>query len=75
MIDMLSIFRKTALNWMPQNVIDDKSSLVQVMACFRQATYYHLMLPNSMSKYVITKPKRVQINGFHIDLHENIISN
>ena len=32
-----SIYWAVALRWMPQDLIDDKSTLVQVMACYRKA--------------------------------------
>ena len=38
----LSISSEIASRWMPQNFIDDKSTLVQVMAWCRQATSHYL---------------------------------
>ena len=61
------------LRWVAQNATDDKSILVQVMACWPQATSHYLSRcwPRSMSPYGITKPQWVirlttQQNGHHI---------
>ena len=48
------IFRSSyvkALRWLPQDLTDDKSTLVQVMACCRQTTSYYMSQcwPRSMS--------------------------
>ena len=47
-----------ALRWMPQDLTDDKSTLVQVMAWCRQATSHYLSQcwPRSMSPYGVTRP-------------------
>ena len=65
---LIDIFRSShdnALNWMPQDLTDDKSTLVQVMAWCRQATSHYLrqnwlspLLPNDL-----TRPQ--QVNTFH----------
>ena len=46
------------LAWMPQNLTNEKSPLVQVMAWCRQATSHYLSRcwPRSMSSYGITRP-------------------
>ena len=38
MIDVLSIYSETDLKWIPQDFIEDKSALVQVMALCLMAT-------------------------------------
>ena len=47
------------LRWMPWDFIDDKSTLVQVMAWCRQATSHYLSQcwPSSMSPYGVTRPQ------------------
>ena len=48
-----------ALMWMPQNIFDDKSALVQVMACCHQATSHYLSQcwPRWILPYGITRPQ------------------
>ena len=48
---------KIVVRWIPQNSIDDKSTLVQVMARCRQVTSHHLSQcwPRSMSPYGVTR--------------------
>ena len=50
-----------ALRWMPLDLTDDKSTLVQVMAWFRQAPSHYLnqCWPRSMSPNGITRPQWV----------------
>ena len=57
-IDALSISCEIALMWMPQDLTDDLSILVQVMAWCRQATSHYLSQcqPKSISPYYITRP-------------------
>ena len=58
-----------APRWMPWNLTDDKSTLVQVMAWCHQATSHCLSQgwPCSMSPYGITRPQWVkQQEGFHV---------
>ena len=51
-----------ALRWMPQDLTDDKSTLVQVMAWCRQATSHYLSQcwPRSMSPNGVTRPQWVK---------------
>ena len=51
-----------APRWMPQDLTDDKSTLIQVMAWCRQATSHYLgqCWPRSMSPYGITRPQWVK---------------
>ena len=48
-----------ALRWMPRDLPDDKSTLVQVMAWCRQATSHYLSQywPNFMLPYGVTRPQ------------------
>ena len=57
MIDGWGIFCKLALRWIPLDVIDANSTLVQVMAWCRQATSHYLnqWWPRSLSPYGITR--------------------
>ena len=62
-------FRSTsweiALRSMPRNIVNDKSTLVQVMAWCRQATSHYLnqCWPRSMWPHGITRPLQVLILG------------
>ena len=51
--------------WTPQDLTNDKSNLVQVMAWCRQATSHYLSQcwPRSLSPHGITKPQWVKIYG------------
>ena len=64
-----------ALRWMPQDLTDDKSTLVQVMAWCRQATSHYLgqCWPRSVSPNGVTRPQWVK---FWMDWmkHENIFA-
>ena len=62
MIGGWGIFCKIALRWMPMDLTDDKSTLVQVMAWCHQATSHCLSQcwPRSMSPYSITRPQGVK---------------
>ena len=55
---------EVSLRCMPQNLTDDKSTLVQVMAWCRQATSHHLnqCWPKYMSPYGVTRPQWVKSN-------------
>ena len=59
----LSISCQTALRWMPQQLTDDKSTLVQVIAWCRQAPSHYLSQcwPRSMSPNGITRPQWVKL--------------
>ena len=61
-IDTLSNSCETALRSMPQNLSDDKSTLVQVMAWCRQAASHYLSqcCPSSLSPYGVTRPQWVK---------------
>ena len=52
---------KSALRWMSLALIDDKSTLVQVMAWCRQATSHYLnqCWPRYLSSYGVTRPQWV----------------
>ena len=51
-----------ALRWMSQDLTDDKSTLIQVMAWCRQATSHYLSQcwPRSMLPYGVTRPQWVK---------------
>ena len=55
-IKLMSTSCEAALGWMPQNIFDEKSTLVQVMAGCRQATSYYLSqcLRRSVSPHGVT---------------------
>ena len=62
---LIGIFRPVhdnALRWMPQELTDDKSTLVQVMAWCHQATSHYLSQcwPRSMSPNGVTRPQWVK---------------
>ena len=54
-------FNDNALRWMPWDLTDDKSTLVQVMAWCRQATSHYLSQcwHRSVSPYGVTRPEWV----------------
>ena len=56
------ISNEIALRWMPLDLTDDKSTLVQVMAWCRQATSHYLSQcwPRWMSPFGVTRPQRVK---------------
>ena len=57
-----------AFRWMPLDLADDKSTLIQVMAWCRQATSHYLSQwwPRSLSPYGVIRPQWVkQVPGFH----------
>ena len=61
---LIGFFRSSndnAPRWMPWDLTDDKSTLVQVMAWCRQATSHYLSQcwPSSMSPYGVTRPQWV----------------
>ena len=61
---LIDIFRSShdiALEWMPQDLTDDKSTLVQVMAWCRQATSHYLnqCWLCSFSPYGVARPQWV----------------
>ena len=66
-IDGSGMSCEIVLTWMPQNLADDKSTLVQVMAWCRQATSHYLSQcwHRSMSPYGITRPQWVNSHGIH----------
>ena len=57
------ISHEIALGWIPLDLIDDKPSLVQVMAWCRQAASHYLSqcLPRPMSPYGVSRPWWVDI--------------
>ena len=61
MTDGWDISCKIALRWMPLDLTDDKSTLVQVMAWCRQVTSHYLSQwwPRSLSPYGVTRPQWV----------------
>ena len=63
MTDGWGISCKIALRWMPLDLTNDKSTLVQVMAWCRQATSHYLSQcwPRFMSPYGVTRPQWVNL--------------
>ena len=57
-----------ALRWMPQDLTDDKSTLVQVMAWCHQATSHYLSQcwPRSLSSYGVTRPQWVKSSNCNL---------
>ena len=61
---VIGIFKSSydnVLRWMPQDLTDDKSTVVQVMAWCRQATslYLNQCWPRSPTPYSVTRPQWV----------------
>ena len=63
LIGIFTSSKDNALRWMLRDLIDDKSTLIQVMAWCRQATSHYLSQcwPSSMSPYDITRPQWVNL--------------
>ena len=61
LIGIFTSSKDNALRWMPRDLTDDKSTLVQVMAWCRQATSHYLSQcwPSYMSPYGVTRPQWV----------------
>ena len=61
LIGIFTSSKDNALKWMPRDLTDDKSTLVQGMAWCRQATSHYLSQcwPSSMSPYGVTRPQWV----------------
>ena len=62
---LIGIFKSSydnVLRWMPQNLTDDKSTLVQVMPWCRQATSHYLnqCWPRSLTPYGVTRPQWIK---------------
>ena len=56
---IFTLSKDNVLRWMPRDLTDDNSTLVQVMAWCRQATSHYLSQcwPSSMSPYGVTRPQ------------------
>ena len=67
---------KIALRWMPLDLTDDKSTLVQVMAWCRQATSHYLSQcwPRFMLPYGVTRPKWANLLCTEMFLHKLIMN-
>ena len=74
---LIGVFRSSdnALRWMPQDLTDDKSTLVQVMDWCRQATSHYLSQcwPSSLP-YGVTTPQWVLITPQVTDFSDKIIN-
>ena len=59
---LVSSYHLRIMPWMPRDLTDDKSTLVQVMALCRQATSHYLnqCWSSSMSPYGVTRPQWVK---------------
>ena len=70
-IDGWAISCEIALIWLSLDLSDDKSTLVQVMAWYCQATIHYLKQcwPRSLSSYGITSPQRAK--SFVLEICEN----
>ena len=73
MTDDWGISCKIALRWMPLDLADNKSTLVQVMAWCRQATSHYLSQcwPRFMSPYGVIRPQWVTGIDFRIKASSN----
>ena len=79
-IDGWIIAFELALRWMSLNLMDDESTLVQVITWCRQATSHHLRQcwPRSLSPYEVTSPQWVdiylnQLVSYHISWKANFM--
>ena len=75
-IDGCCFLCQIALRWMSEDLTDDKSTLVQVMACCRQATSLYLSQcwPRSMSRYGITRWQCVNLSVMKLSYLEGTMS-
>ena len=69
---LIGIFKSSydnVLRWMPQDLTDDRSTLVQVMAWCRQATSHYLnqCWPISPTPYGVTRPQCVKKTFWWLD--------
>ena len=67
-IDIWRIQCEIALRWMSQDITDDKSTLVQLMACCHQVTSHYLnwCWPRSVSPYGITRSYWVKLLQYFV---------
>ena len=61
-VDILTISCEIALRWMPQDLTDDKSTLVQVTDCCLVALSHYLNQCWLVRQHIITEPMLVQFN-------------
>ena len=69
LIGIFTSSMNNALRWMPRDLTDDKSTLVQVMAWYREATSHYLSQcwPSSMSPHGVTRPQWIKATGQALD--------
>ena len=62
LIGIFTSSNDNALGWMPWDLTDDKSTLIQVMAWCRQTTSHYLSQcwPSPMSPYSVTRPQWIK---------------
>ena len=62
LIGIFTSSKDNALRWMPRDLTNDKSTLVQVMACCHQATGHYLSQcwPSFILPYDVTRPQWVK---------------
>ena len=72
LIGIFTSSKDNALRWMPWDLTNDKSTLVQVMAWCRQATSHYLSQcwPSSTSPYGVTRPQWVNSHSKCIDIFQ-----
>ena len=78
LISIFTSFKDNALRWMPRDLTDDKSTLIQVMAWCRQATSHYLnhCWPRSLPPNGVTRPQWVKMaNIFVTDTLKFIFEN
>ena len=75
MIDGWGISCEIALIWMSLDLTDDQSTLVQVIAWYRQATSHYLSQcwPRSLSPYGITRPQWVKVKNMNEHFSNHIL--
>ena len=74
LIGIFILSNDNALRWMPWDLTDDKSTLVQVMAWCHQATSHYLSQcwPSSMSPHGVTRPQWHKLKSHEISFIHNI---
>ena len=73
LIGIFTSSKDNALRWMPMDLTDDKSTLVQVMAWCRQATSHYLSQcwPSSMLSYGVTRSQWVNLTAIEVNVWMN----
>ena len=75
-IKLISSSCEIALSWIPQSILDDKSSLFQVMALCHQSPSHNLgqYWPRFMSLHGVTRTKWFNVSWHHANYITSVVS-